>query len=109
MLNGGPVSPRRRPAEPVVAGVPDDLQKPSVLAAVAEVRGVHVPVRIAVGGGHVVGQRRADGDLDALEGVHDDQAQRAVEDVEVEHVVEGGAIAQAMVRPALLEGDRVGG
>ena len=42
---------------------------------------------------HVVGQRRAHGDLDALQGVHDDQAQCAVEDVEVEDVVEGRPFA----------------
>ena len=68
-----------------------------MLAPVAEVPGVHVPVRVGVGGRHVVGHRCTDGDLDALESIHDQQPQSAVEDVEVEDVVEGGAFPEHVV------------
>lgn len=59
--------------------------------SVAEVRGVHVPVRVGVGRGHVIGERGADGDLGALE-----------------YVVEPRSFAKDVLGLALLERDGVG-
>lgn len=75
-------------------------------AMVTEVRGGQVPVGVVVRRGHVVCQCRAYSDLDPLERVHHDEAQSAVEDVEVKEVVERRPLAQSMVR-ALTEWDRV--
>ncbi|SDT03654.1 hypothetical protein SAMN04489751_3573 [Brevibacterium sandarakinum] len=44
----------------------------------------------------MVGQCCADSNFDALERVHDQQAQGAVEDVKVQHIVERGAFAEEL-------------
>lgn len=59
-------------------------------------------------GGQLVGEGGANGDLDALQGIHHQQPQGAIEDVEVEDVVERRPRPELVVGPALLEGDGVG-
>ena len=78
-----------------------------MVAQVAEVGRIHEPVGIVVGRGHVVGEGSTHGDLDTLKSVHDQQSKRAVEHVQVEHVVERGPFPHLVLCAALLEWDRV--
>lgn len=63
----------------------------------AEQRLVQVPVR-PIARGHRIGDCDPGGDLDALDGVHDQKPQLAVEDVQVQDGVEGHPVAEGVGR-----------
>lgn len=98
-----------QPQQPAPYQTADDVEEVSVPLSVAEVRGVDVPVGVVIGRGHVVGQGCADRDFHTFEGVEAMKPQLAIEDVQVQDVVELGTGGEGVSGSLRLEGDRVGG